>query len=141
MRVIILVACCLAMAMGEGGKRDREGRLFLVSSSTTTSILTTSSICYTTGAALTACTGKRKKRQLIVDPIADAEYSLISAASSRDYNLDGSAASAPGSKREGKFLMYWMTTTSTTTTTTYSTTVTLSAIECTPSNFIYTACG
>ena len=48
MRVLIMVACCLALAMGQEAKRDRQGRLFLVSSSTTTSTLTTSSICYST---------------------------------------------------------------------------------------------
>ena len=41
-----MVACYLALAKGEQAKRDRQGRLFLVSSSATTSTLPTSSICY-----------------------------------------------------------------------------------------------
>ena len=40
--------------------------------------------------------------------------------------------------REGKFLMYWMTTTSTSTT--YTTTTTISSLACTPSGFTISNC-
>ena len=51
------------------------------------------------------------------------------------------AAAAKAGQREGKFLLYWMTTTSTTTTTTYTATASLSALECTPTSWTYTLCG
>ena len=43
-------------------------------------------------------------------------------------------------EREGKFLLYWMTTTTTSTFTTYTATTTLGALECTPSNFGISQC-
>ena len=43
--------------------------------------------------------------------------------------------------REGKFLVYWMTTTSITTITSYSATNTMASIVCTPSNFGVSQCG
>ena len=41
--------------------------------------------------------------------------------------------------REGKFLLYWMTTTSTSTS--YLSTVTLSSLECTPADFTMSNCS
>ena len=43
-------------------------------------------------------------------------------------------------EREGKFLLYWMTTTTTSTLTTYTATTTLGALECTPSSFGISQC-
>jgi len=54
-----------------------------------------------------------------------------------------SGADLAETKREGKFFLYWLTTTSTSTTSSFSLTVTITAI-CTPSTWIgYTisACG
>ena len=46
------------------------------------------------------------------------------------------------SDRNGKFLLYWMTTTPTSTTTSFTVTQTLSALECTPAaGFSLNACG
>ena len=41
--------------------------------------------------------------------------------------------------REGKFLLYWMTTTSTSTT--YTATTTVSSLACTPSGFVISNCS
>jgi hypothetical protein len=41
--------------------------------------------------------------------------------------------------REGKFLLYWMTTTSTSTT--YTSTTSISSLACTPSGFAISKCG
>ena len=41
--------------------------------------------------------------------------------------------------REGKFLLYWMTTTSTTTS--YTATTTVYSLRCTPSAFVFSSCG
>jgi hypothetical protein len=114
-----------------------------VSSSTTTSTLTTSTICFTTNAALTAaCTG-RKKRTILENPMDNFDYEVNPVSrGTRDADIVSShMAETQGKNREGKFLLYWMTSTSTTTTTSYSSTVTLSKLECTPSNFLYKACG
>merc|ERR1712095_11883 len=105
--------------------------------------LATSTICYTTGATLTAaCTG-RKKRTILESPMDTIDYEVNPVSrEARDIHIQSSDEKAvTGGSREGKFLMYWMTTTSTTTATSFSSTVTLSAVECTPSNFIFSACG
>ena len=43
-------------------------------------------------------------------------------------------------EREGKFLLYWKTTTTTSTFTSYTATTTLGALECTPSGFGVSQC-
>ncbi len=58
----------------------------------------------------------------------------------RDVEINsGSEKQAPA--RQGKFLLYWMTTTSTTTSTTYTATATLLTLGCTPSGWTYSVCG
>merc|ERR1712200_44195 len=95
----------------------------------------------TTNAAA-ACVG-RKKRTIQESPIGTFELDVAPVSrESRDIHIQPSADKAASSgSREGKFLLYWMTTTSTTTTTSYTSTVTLSSLECTPSNFVFSACG
>ena len=44
-------------------------------------------------------------------------------------------------KREGKFLVYWLTTTTTSTSTAYTATSTIASLQCTPAGFPYAACG
>ena len=45
-------------------------------------------------------------------------------------------------ERQGKFLLYWMTTTLTSTTTSFTVTQTLKKLECTPAGgFTMSACG
>ena len=44
-------------------------------------------------------------------------------------------------QREGKFLLYWMTTTSVITTTSFTLTQTLASIACTPSSFVMSNCA
>jgi len=139
-----IVLACLAVAYGtEVSINNREGKLFLVSSSTTTSTLKTSTICYTTGATLSAVCKGRKKRTILDSPTDTIDYEVNPVSrEARDIHIQSSDEKAVSSgSREGKFLLYWMTTTSTTTTTSYSSTVTLSAVECTPSNFPFSACG
>ena len=123
----------------------RDPKMFLVSSSTYTSTLTTSSLCYTsnTGTALTACSGKRK-RQILEDPLNDLQTDLLlpSIRASRDFDLSaGINGATKAGQREGKFLLYWMTTTSSTTTTTYTATATLATLECTPTSWTMAVCG
>ena len=42
--------------------------------------------------------------------------------------------------REGRFLLYWATTTLTSTSTTYTGTSTIASLECTPSSFTISSC-
>ena len=72
MRTFVVLAF-LAVAYGTE-VNNREGKLFLVSSSTTTSTLSTSTICYTTNAAA-ACVG-RKKRTIQESPIDTFELDV-----------------------------------------------------------------
>ncbi|XP_023343088.1 uncharacterized protein LOC111712643 [Eurytemora carolleeae] len=150
MRVILVLAFATLISAEDDlpqPRVDRQGRLFLVSSSTTTTTLSTNSICYaTTALGITTCAG-RKKRQLIEDPISHIKSEIELTKPTRvyrqpdDFALDSSADLESGSNRKPKFFLYWMTTTSTSTTTTFTTTQTLSSINCTPNNFIYSLCG
>merc|ERR1712141_996119 len=126
-----------------GSAKERNGRLFFVSSSSTTSTLSTTTVCWSTNQALTAACGKKKRS------IEISGYDRFLASPSPMINLDGedegekleSGVSEATEDREGKFLLYWMTTTSTSTTTSYTATSTIGAIECTPSGFTMSGCG
>ena len=87
-------------------KVERQPKLFFVSTSSTTSTLQTASVCYaTSGTPSGTCTGRRK-RSIKIDgvPLADVKPSQLNqeVQSSQDTKLD----------REGRFLLYWITTTS-----------------------------
>merc|ERR1711860_416853 len=116
----------------------RQGRLFLVTSTTTTSTLTTSSLCYTSNVAA-VCTGKRKERHLVEDPITGAaneiEVSRPVRSDRSSKAMDIESSDEVGSVRKPRFFLYWMTTTSTSTSTSYSSTVTFGLLTCTPSNY------
>jgi len=140
MKTFFILAC---LAVAYGADKNREGRLFLVSSSTSTTTLKTSTICFTTNTAITAACAGRKKRTILDNPMDTIDYEVNPVSrETREADVASSQmAETPGKNREGKYLLYWMTSTSTTTTTSYSSTVTLSKLECTPSNFLYKACG
>merc|ERR1712223_292784 len=124
-RVNLLVVFFLA-AVGSATKVERQPKLFFVSTSATTTTLQTASVCYSTsGAPSAACTGRRK-RSINIDgvPLADVKPSQLNqeVQTSQDAKLD----------REGRFLLYWITTTSISTSTSYTTTIKISAATCTP---------
>ena len=48
---------------------------------------------------------------------------------------------ADAKQREGKFLLYWLTTTSVITETSYSGTQSLASINCTPSSYVMSNCA
>lgn len=69
---------------------------------------------------------------------------MIMTRSGLDAEIAGSRipdAKIPEGVREGKFVLYWLTTTSTSTTTAYSTTSTIASLTCTPSGFGLSSCG
>ena len=105
-----------------GDEVVRKPKLFFVSTSSTTTTLQTASICYaTSGAPTGTCTG-RKKRSINIDgvPLAAVNPSQLNqeVQSSQEDQLD----------REGRFLLYWITTTSISTSTSFTTTVSISGI-------------
>ena len=109
-------------------KVERQPKLFFVSTSSTTSTLQTASVCYaTSGTPSGTCTGRRK-RSIKIDgaPLEDVKPSQLNqeVQSSQDAKLD----------REGRFLLYWITTTSISTSTSYTVTVSISAATCTPAS-------
>jgi len=139
--VLSLSLACVAAAEADADKL-RNPKLFFVSS--TTSTLSTTTICYLSSTAAAAC--GRKRRAVLIDSESkrDAEFDFDGVTklngdveSSRD-ELSEIEAGQETSEREGKFLLYWMTTTSTSTT--YTATTTVSSLACTPSGFVISNC-
>ena len=111
----------------------RKPKLFFVSTSATTSTLQTASVCYISSkTALGTCAG-RKRRTISLDGVemegkpqpSQANQEVMSAG-----NTD---------KRDGRFLLYWNTTTSISTSTSFTTTLTMSSVQCTNSGAVL--CG
>merc|ERR1711994_880935 len=125
--------------------QTRQPKLFFVSSSSATSSVSTSTVCFkSTSAGIVEC-GKRKKRSMVVDGFS-GEAGEIQPKSSfetefdSDPKLDSGAKDPITSDRDGRFLLYWLTTTSTSTTTIYTGTSALATLNCTPSGFTVSAC-
>ena len=117
-----------------GDEVARKPRLFFVSTSSTTTTLQTQSICYvTSGTTITTCTG-RKRRSIKIDGAQHADVKP----SQLNQEVQSSQKEAK-KDREGRFLLYWITTTSISTSTSYTTTISVSAVECTTSGQVL--CG
>ena len=56
-------------------------------------------------------------------------------------SVESGAEDPTTSDRDGRFLLYWLTTTSTSTTTIYTGTSTLGSLECTPNGYTHSLCG
>merc|ERR1712047_192587 len=124
--VSLLVVLSVLAACAAGDEVARKPRLFFVSTSSTTTTLQTQSICYiTSGNTITTCTGRRR-RSIKIDgaQLADVKPSQLN----QEVQSSQKAASQD---REGRFLLYWITTTSISTSTSYTTTISVSAVECT----------
>merc|ERR1712203_912000 len=134
--MILFVTLTISLAIVAAAEADanqldnkRNPKLFFVSSTTST-LSTTARAC-----------GRRRRRSMIVDKVSgqesDIDFSGISKTGSAD---DESSQELESTKsgREGKFLLYWMTTTSTSTT--YTATTTVSSLDCTPSGFVISNC-
>merc|ERR1712154_468797 len=113
---------------GTDVSNNRKPKLFFVSSASTTSTVKTDAVCYvsTSAAGFTLASCKRRKRAFIseaVDHVPEVEPSQV------ESGMDDTASEG----RQGKFLLYWLTTTSTSITTEYTKTVTVYSVSCTPS--------
>merc|ERR1712001_609094 len=127
--VSLLVVLSALAASSAGDEVARKPKLFFVSTSATTTTLQTLSICYVSSSSVTTCTG-RKRRAITMD----GGLSLKDAASVElepsQREQDASAPAIDGS-REGRFLLYWITTTSISTSTSFTTTYSVSSALCT----------
>merc|ERR1719350_800472 len=129
--------------------QSRAPKLFYVTTQSSTTTLTTNSICWvSSNTALTVACG-RKKRAISYDPIDDSNDGIAPSKFTKvdpaidelaEIDVEGSKNKVDAS-REGKFLVYWMTTTSITTLTSYSATRTVASLICTPSNYGFAQCG
>merc|ERR1712141_300129 len=126
----------------------RKPKLFFVSTSATTSTLQTFSICYYSSAVQSACTG-RKRRSVSLEPVESKRRSIsldgmepdgAVQPSTIDREVDGKTLldeASSNANREGRFLLYWITTTSISTSTSFTTTYSISSIACTPPGVNY----
>merc|ERR1712223_2214220 len=124
--------------------QSRQPKLFFVSSSSTTSSVSTSTVCFvsaTTG--FTTCK-KRKRRNILEDAIGNQKVDIQPDSPSdkeTDAEIESGAEDSADSRRDGRFLLYWLTTTSTSTTTIFTATGTIATLACTPAGYTVSACG
>merc|ERR1712241_1293795 len=123
---------CLGGVRGEEAevevKESRAPRLFYVSTTSSTTTIFTQTICYMSTATAPVACGKRKKR---FSDLEGEEEEAPELDTSKDVD----------NKRDGKFLVYWLTTTSLSTLTSFTRTVTIGSIKCTPSGYTNTLCN
>merc|ERR1711923_285648 len=152
----LFLLCCLACASAlqlediadVKRAKSREPKLFFVSSSSTTSTISTHTICYKSTSTAVGTCGKRKKRTILVDTDDQEDSRMIKPSYSIgedeeeefDSKLQSGAEDAAVAQRDGRFLLYWLTTTSTSTTTIYTGTSTIASLVCTPNGFPYSVC-
>ena len=115
--------------------------MFFVSTSATTSTLQTASVCYVSSSTLATCSG-RKRRTISLDGM-EPEGAVQPSTFKREVEgesvqLDEASSKVSG-KREGRFLLYWITTTSISTSTSFTITYSVSSALCTPAGA--TQCG
>merc|ERR1712110_359265 len=116
----------LLVVLLTGEQVARKPKLFYVSTSATTSTIQTLSVCFYTSTAVNAC-GGRKRRAIDIEgglSLEDAAATeLESSQREKDTSIEGS--------RDGRFLLYWITTTSISTSTSFTVTYTVSSVICT----------
>merc|ERR1712088_70221 len=128
-RISLWVVFFLAAAASAKQQVERHPKLFFVSTSSTTFTLETASVCYSTTATFGgACTG-RKRRAINFDGASADESELKPSQSKEDVQ---SSRENGKLDREGRFLLYWITTTSISTSTSFTTTFSVTKVSCTP---------
>merc|ERR1711962_798 len=106
----------------------RKPRLFYVSTSSYITSISTASTCFITSTDTAPTTCSRKKRMITVDSETESEVQP----SKSDVDTLQSHEENDNIEREGRFLLYWITTTSTSYFTSYTTTYSVSSVTCTP---------
>merc|ERR1712098_499412 len=130
---LVLCFCVLAITAQEDNQEEaksRSARLFFVSSSSTTRTVNSLTYCYSAANTITAAC--RRKKRAIIDNLYDEKPGSIDPSST---SLEsGMEEPEEANHRQGKFLLYWLTTTSTSTTTRFTATSTLVVASCTPAS-------
>merc|ERR1712126_247321 len=123
------VCLLFIIACGVLGSDDvmRKPRLFYVSTSSYITSISTASVCFITSTT-TVISCSRKKRMITVDSETESEVQP----SKSDVDTLQSHEENDNIEREGRFLVYWITTTSTSYYTSYTTTYSVSQVSCTP---------
>merc|ERR1712207_81223 len=121
MKSAVLLSVLIALAASEDNV-VRKPKLFFVSTSATTSTLQTATICYLSFTTLTTCTGRKKRAIEMASDVASLEL---------EPSQKHGNAPAIDDSRDGRFLLYWITTTSISTSTSFTTTFTVSSVKCT----------
>merc|ERR1712032_1048542 len=121
MNQIILIVAFFGGAVLSAEEGARKPKLFFVSTSATTSTLQTASVCYVSSSTLATCSG-RKRRTISLDGMEPA--GAVQPSTFNHHEVGGS--------REGRFLLYWITTTSISTSTSFTTTFSVPSALCTP---------
>merc|ERR1711997_469000 len=130
MNQIILIVAFFGSAVLSAEEGARKPKLFFVSTSATTSTLQTASVCYVSSSTLATCSG-RKRRTISLDGMEPAG-AVQPSTFKREVERESVASSKVGESREGRFLLYWITTTSISTSTSFTTTFSVSSALCTP---------
>merc|ERR1712110_71310 len=110
MNTVSLLVLLFAVAASAEDEVARKPKLFFVSTSATTTTLQTLSICYVSSSSVTTCTG-RKRRAITMDGKLSPKDAASVELEPSQREQDASAPAIDGS-REGRFLLYWITTTS-----------------------------
>merc|ERR1711976_77658 len=144
---VALVICLLSITLTSGENvSNKKPKLFYVSTSSTTSTVSTTTLCYTSiaNSAVTSC---GRKKRAILDEALGITGNIEADRTSADIEDDDAAhedlisgmdEATSSDGRQGKFLLYWLTTTSTSTLTSYTTTTTL-VVSCIPGGI--SVCG
>merc|ERR1712154_276564 len=108
-------------------------------------IVSTSTVCFvSTATGFTTCK-KRKRRNILADAIENDEKVDIQPDSpfgkGSNAELESRSEDPATSRRDGRFLLYWLTTTSTSTTTIFTATGTIATLACAPAGYTLSACG
>ena len=114
----------------------RKPRFFFVTTSSITSIMETASVCYQTTAAANfngECPGRKKRSFFRNGRLPKDTFqptTVIREDELESSKAEPSAYEAEG--REGRFLLYWITTTSRSISTSYTTIYSVTNAQCTP---------
>merc|ERR1711974_320619 len=143
MQLSILLVSLLVLGLVHA-ENKRKPKLFYVSTTSTTTTLSAFSLCFmtTTSFSSSAC-GKRKRRAAVAGPSDTDDLENLLKPSMRiesEEDLPQGLAKS-NVERNGKYLLYWMTTTSISTLTTFTETRTIASLYCTPTSFKGTICG
>merc|ERR1711902_115957 len=129
MNAVSLLVVLFAVAASAEEEVARKPKLFFVSTSATTTTLQTLSVCFVSSMTFGTCTG-RKRRAINMD----GGLSLDDGASVElEPSLRKQEAYPPAidGSREGRFLLYWITTPSISTSPSFTPTYSVSSALCT----------